>query len=62
MAQQRIHCPDPDKATPEQLRMGLTGCGSFNIEAAENEPGVYDCHNCGMWFTLNEEEDQCPTP
>ncbi len=32
----------------------IVGCGSTNISERPDEEGLYDCGDCGIWFTADE--------
>jgi hypothetical protein len=34
---------------------GFEGCGSADVTGPDDE-GLYDCHNCGLWFPAVSEE------
>jgi hypothetical protein len=48
-----LRCPDWDQV-PATLAAGeepLGGCGSADIEWAGDVDGVWDCLDCGLFFT-----------
>ena len=49
-----VHCPSPGTGTAEQKKMGLMGCGSYNVEGPDDE-GLYDCLDCGLDFDPKRE-------
>ena len=53
ITREAVRCP------PRPRWVGdLAGCGSTNIEGPDEEK-LYDCLNCGLWFTF---EAQCDSP
>lgn len=47
--------PTPTCPTTARHEGDLLGCGSTNIAGPDRE-GIYDCRDCGLWFTLPEGE------
>ena len=49
---EQVRCPtNPLRA--DGTRHTIDGCGSTNLEGPDHE-GLYDCLDCGIWFTLAE--------
>ena len=32
------------------------GCGSTNVQRDDTEPSIFDCLDCGLWFTEREAQ------
>jgi hypothetical protein len=47
-----VRCPT-DTRRPDGTPHTIAGCGSLNVIGPDVE-GLYDCLNCGMWFTEKE--------
>lgn len=44
-----LTCPTSTH-TPEGEPHTIIGCGSSDVIADEDEPGLFDCNACGIWF------------
>jgi hypothetical protein len=51
-----MHCPT-SPVNVDGIEHTIIGCGSTNVEGPDDE-GLYDCHDCGIWFnpTLERED------
>lgn len=47
-----LRCPDWERHPGD-----IVGCGSTNVEEDPDEPDMYDCLDCGMFFSLPEMEE-----
>ena len=48
---QTICCPKTSRYEGD-----VVGCGSTNIVEDASEPGMFDCLDCGIFFTLESAE------
>lgn len=46
-----LRCPVNKRGTDD-----LEGCGSTNLQGPDEE-GLYDCLDCGLWFTEEAAEE-----
>lgn len=44
-----IICPNP-----YNVEEGIHGCGSSNVSPIIDEPGFFECNDCGLYFALPE--------
>ena len=47
-------CPDNKRWDDD-----VVGCGSFNTVQDPDEPSLWDCHDCGIWFDPDLEVQSC---
>lgn len=48
----QLRCPPAPRFAGD-----LAGCGSTNLVGPDDE-GIYDCLDCGLWFTADAAEHQ----
>lgn len=48
-----VRCPTSTHM-PGGTPHSIIGCGSTNVQEDDPEPGMFDCRDCGIFFTREE--------